>query len=149
MSNMYLTHYCMNRFTLSPEDSAYLFDVAMLTPYHGGYSVYTARVMLGIDPEDYQVAYRKPAAQTGIHYEAVKLYPNPARALVTVEFLDETELKNCFIEFYSVHGQKLLAEPLQNLNQTFSVTALPNGIHFYRVVNNSRVVQTGKLAVRP
>jgi hypothetical protein len=59
------------------------------------------------------------------------------------------DLKHCFIEFYSVHGQKLLTEPLQNLNQTISVSALPNGIHFYRVVNNNRVVQTGKLVIRP
>jgi hypothetical protein len=137
------------QYHFTPEDSATLLAIATLTPYAGGYGVYTARVMLGIDPQDHEVAYRKPAAQTGTQHEAVKLYPNPARALVTVEFLEETDLKHCFIEFYSVHGQKLLAEPLQNLSQTISVSALPNGIHFYRVVNNSRVVQTGKLVVRP
>ncbi len=137
------------QYHFTPEDSAYLHAIATLTPYEGGYAVYTARVMLGLDPQENEVAYRKPPPVTGKRQDVAKVYPNPTRELITVEFLEETELENCFIEFYSVHGQKQLIKEIHYLNQNISVGELPIGIHFYRIINNSSIIQTGKLVVRP
>jgi len=147
MSNLYLTHYCMNRFTLSPEDSAYLFDIAMLTPYHGGYSVYTARVMLGLDPEDHRVPYRKPEPALSASIDLVRVYPNPASHLLTIELSEEIEQVKGFVEFYNIYGQLIHQSPISDHSMDLSVTAFPPGVLFYRVINQGRMVGSGKVVI--
>lgn len=68
-----------------------LFAIASLTPYIGGEGVYSARVMLGLDPDDLNLPYRKKNHQ-----------PNTEQSIHTIQ------LKNlqAGIYFYHLIGNK-------------------------------------------
>ena len=148
VNNIFFSTWCQGIYTFSPEDSATLWDIALLTPYEGGFGVYTARVMLGIDPEDHQVAYRKPVPEVFLKQEWVKIYPNPARNNITIEIDDDIELSGCIIELYTIQGQKAITSSIKNRLETFSVGTVAEGLYFYRVINGNKILGSGKLIIK-
>ena len=62
-------------------DELALLAIALLTPCIGGDGVYAARAMLGIDADDYGLAYRKGNEMQNevTRTEDIRAYPNPAQ----------------------------------------------------------------------
>ena len=51
VGNIYLNTWAQNNYELTKEQSGVLYDIAYLDPNANGDAVYTARVMLNIDPD--------------------------------------------------------------------------------------------------
>ena len=110
--------------------------VAMLTPYIGGDAVYSARVMLGINPNDYNLAYRlaRPtdSIQTIYNDNLVSIYPNPASNSLNIEFENALEQAETFV-LYDITGRKIKEYKLSERLTEFSldISTIQNGVYFY------------------
>ena len=112
---------------------ALLEAVALLTPYVGGNAVYTARVMLDIDPFNYGLPYRMAQDKGEDVTLHVIFYPNPAGSLLFLEFLEPVEGTGTF-EMFDVQGRKVLAQHFRELPSLLSIDTSPmkDGLYFAR-----------------
>jgi hypothetical protein len=108
--------------------------VALLTPFVGGNAVFSARVMLDIDPFNYGLPYRM-AQETPISQPLqVVFYPNPARNTLVLEFIEPIEGAGTF-EMFDVQGRKVLE---RHLNESQShhwldTSHLKDGLYIARL----------------
>lgn len=122
-----------------------LFAIAMLTPYVGGKGVYSARAMLGIEPEDYNLPYRKSkpgdtSATTDDDFK-IKVYPNPTSGIISFEPECKTKY---FIEIFDSYGKLIGNYSSDNLTTTVDLSKLNSGIYIYKVYTESGFVKSGK-----
>ena len=121
-------------------DRQNLFAIAMLTPYVGGEGVYTTRAMLGIDPEDYNLPYRKGRPQDSIDVsgeEEVNVYPNPANSIITFETNCESVY---YIEIYDIYGKQI-----GNYSSHKKLIDLDiSSVCFYKVYGQMGIIKSGK-----
>jgi PKD repeat protein len=80
----------------------------------------------------------------------VKIYPNPARAQLTVE-IKESQSDQIGFEIFNSHGQKILATYWEattgeKLQRELILPRWPQGIYFYRLLNGD-VPKTGRLVL--
>jgi len=134
-------------YLLSEADSAALWEIAMLTPYEGGFGVYTARIMLGLDPEEYLVAYRKPKATLHAVKQTVRVFPNPTSGSVTIAISAELPMSNTLVEIFSISGKLMHRFTMTSNSETISLNGLPKGIYFIRAMNGNLIFGTEKLIV--
>ncbi|MEM9885796.1 MAG: reprolysin-like metallopeptidase [Bacteroidota bacterium] len=64
--------------------------------------------------------------------EKIKIYPNPAKALLSVEFPISSELPTQ-IQLFNVSGQMILEHPVSDFLTTIDVSNLADGIYLLRV----------------
>jgi len=117
-----------------------LFAIASLTPYIGGEGVYSARVMLGLDPDDLNLPYRKarPQEENKIAIEGLHIYPNPTKDKITLEINNKILSGKAKLFIYSSIGNKVLEQEInteQNIH-TIKLIKLQPGIYFYNFIGN-------------
>ena len=149
--NIYLDSWCIERYDLSQLEYETLFDIANQTPYESGDAVYTARIMIGYEPDEYGVAYRlHKQDEVADEREELFLYPNPASDMVTIEFSnDALENVNAQLKVYTITG-RLIYETQFNTNNSFkvlSVDMLKNGVYIYRISLSNGIDKSGKLVI--
>ena len=71
----------------------------------------------------------------------VNVYPNPNNGIVNLQMND---YENVSIEIYSVIGQKVLSQVMQNNIQQINLSSLTDGIYQIRVLKNSHTVYQTK-----
>jgi len=76
---------------------------------------------------------------------SVKIYPNPFNSYVNVSVNNFAQIKNCKLTIYNILGKALISTTLTKEITTFETNNLPAGIYFYKVVNNDKTIQSGKL----
>ena len=119
------------------------------TPYAGGRGVYTARVMLDIDPFNYGLQY-KMAQDTGIEQELkVVFYPNPAGNRLFLEFMEPMEGTGTF-EIFDVKGRKVLAQHNQEMQSilSFDTSLLKDGLYIARLQLSNGEFVTQKIVIK-
>jgi hypothetical protein len=109
-------------------------------------STHSITMLPGIDPEDYDLPYRKPDPYR-ISGTSVKIFPNPASHRLTVEFAEETDQIIGYIEIFNVYGQLIQKTPIDRHTMDLSVTSLPPGMHYYKVTNQGYIVGSGKMLI--
>ena len=72
----------------------------------------------------------------------VNVYPNPNNGIFNLQV---SEHENMSVEVYSVIGQKVYAETLQNDLQALNIASLNDGVYFVRVLKNNSVVYQTKI----
>ena len=106
----------------------------------GGDAVYSARVILGIDPLQYNLDYAKPPVRpilTDTKAKA-KVYPNPACDQLSIELSTTTE-GIASIEIYNLNG-KLCYQTYINASQqlqTIDIGSIKKGIYNIRITANN------------
>ncbi|MHC1707931.1 MAG: hypothetical protein AB9842_10480 [Bacteroidales bacterium] len=90
-------------YELSTEDSLALLEIALQTPYEGGDAVYTARVMLGLEPLDYGTPYRGSTETESSMLSLLKTWPNPVSDFVSLELTNNSDV-TLTAEMYTVTG---------------------------------------------
>jgi regulatory protein YycH of two-component signal transduction system YycFG len=70
-----------------------------------------------------------------------KLYPNPFSTQINFQFTDNLPAK---IILYDFLGQQILQKTFTN-STTINTEQLANGIYFYELLNDKRIVKTGKV----
>ncbi|MEI6822775.1 MAG: T9SS type A sorting domain-containing protein [Bacteroidota bacterium] len=149
VDNIYLNTWAQNNYELTKEQSGILYDIAYLDPNANGDAVYTARVMLNIDPDDVEVKsaifiqHPKEVTPNTVH-----VYPNPAKETITIAF-DQAILNDGIVEIWSIVGNKLLSTsiPKATAQQRVDVSSLTSGIYFYVVKINGDKLSSGKLII--
>ena len=115
-----------------------------------GNAVYTARVMLNVNPDDDN--YKNKSLQQYPKQEAkansVHLYPNPAKESITIAF-DQPITDDGIIEIWNIMGSKLLATtiPKATKQQKVNVSSLSSGIYFYIIKVNNNNLTSDKLII--
>jgi hypothetical protein len=136
--------------TFSSSDSSSLLNIALQDPLLGGDGVYSARVLLGIDPDNSSgrtMLDNGNNTVSGNESKTGKIYPNPAADEATLDYILEEDQRG-ILEIYSVVGQKLILYDLKPHEQLkFNLTAIQTGIYFYSVKVNDETVYSDKLII--
>ncbi len=130
---IYLNSWAWGRFELTQEEVDTLTAIALQLPYAGGRGVYTARIMLGIEPFENELAYRTSAPSSG--KKSILAFPNPASQVVTFRFTEVPENESAIIEILSLNG-KLVRSILvksQSTELAVKLANLPDGIYLARI----------------
>ena len=129
------------------DEEALLESIALLTPYLGGDAVYTARAMLGIDPDEYSIAYRV-AEVINRSPVLARVYPNPGDGNLTLAF-SKTSTKNSIFECYNIQGQLIESFVLpKGIDQKeIRLEALDAGIYLIRVWQDDALLLNEKLII--
>ncbi|MEI6823300.1 MAG: T9SS type A sorting domain-containing protein [Bacteroidota bacterium] len=148
VDNIYLDTWASGIYNFTDDQYNTLYDIATLTPYAGGNAVYTARVMLNLDPTDLNMEYAKPPAhnQPIVTENTVKVYPNPAHKQFTIEFKDV--INNALIEVYSSMGNLVFTDNMKGVYiKNIDVSNLNDGFYFYKITINGTKFSSGKLTI--
>ena len=70
--------------------------------------------------------------------ESVKVYPNPANQVLTVEMDSDSGL----ISIYSMHGELMQNIQMNSTKQTIDISKLENGMYILRLVSGEEVTMT-------
>jgi hypothetical protein len=145
---IYLTSWALGRFDLTQEEEDTLTEIALQLPYAGGRGVYTARIMLGIEPFDNNLTYRLAPEPMG--WKKIVAYPNPASDIITFEFDKVPPNENANIEIIAITGRILKTIAIQQLITEIPVETgnLPNGIYLVRIRYSSGEQASSKFVIK-
>jgi hypothetical protein len=150
VNNIYLQTIVNNQI-ISFSDSITLFNIANQLPFYGGEAVYSARVILGLDPTNLNLDYVKGPDKPNdnfINSNKVRVYPNPAINSINIVF--ETLIdKNAIFELYDFSGKQILNTTIK-ANTTFSTINLNEvkaGIYYYNLFTNNETLAKNKLVI--
>ncbi len=150
VDNIYLNTWAQDIYDLTDDQTSTLFEIAIQAPYAAGDAVYTARVMLNINPADFALDYVKPPHKVPqvLKENTVKVYPNPAKMQFTLEFNDVIS-SNANIQIYGIMGNLVLNDymPQGNYTKNIDVSKLKSGFYFYRIIINGTIVSSGKITI--
>ena len=151
VNEIYLTTFARGNYDLTQEQINILMPIATrYTPWEGGDAVYIARNMLNLDMDAIEADFAKapPKQLTDAAQSNAKLYPNPAKDEVMIEF-NHALKANAMLEIYGFAGNLLQTSVLQSGYQFISVSVkeLKSGIYYYRIISNSEVIEKNKLLI--
>ena len=139
-------------FYFPPVDSTTLYNIAIQDPLLCGTAIYDARVMLGIDINDYSAGGSRmmeiPEEEGVVADKVGILYPNPAQDKCTYEAsLAETE--SGMIMMYTLTGKLISSYRLNSGDNKIDIdlASLSNGIYLYKIYINGEVVDYKKLVI--
>jgi len=125
-------------------------EVRWGSPWEGGDAVYIARNMLNLDMDAIAADFAKapPKQFADVAPSNAKLYPNPAKDEVMIEFGNALKT-NAVLEIYGYAGNVLQTFVLQTGYQFISVSIkeLKSGIYYYRIISNNEVIAKDKLLI--
>jgi len=150
VDNIYIDSWASGIYDFTQAQESALSAVANLPAYAGGDAVYTARVMLNIDPMDIGVDYAKPPQNKPqiAKENPVKVFPNPASSQLTIAFNDIIS-NDAVIEIYGNMGNLVLSETMHagNYTKALDISKLNAGLYFYNISLNGTKVTSGKLTI--
>ena len=76
---------------------------------------------------------------------AVSIAPNPFGSSTTITLGDASKINNYELVMYNVMGKVVMNTTITNQLTTLNTSNFHTGIYFYRVMENNKVVQSGKL----
>jgi len=76
---------------------------------------------------------------------AVTILPNPFSSYINIELNEVSEINNCNLIIYNALGKEVMTKAIKNQMTTIITTDLHSGIYFYKVMNNNKTIQSGKL----
>ena len=71
--------------------------------------------------------------------------PNPFKSSATIVLNDQSDLKNYTLKIYNVMGKEVLSTIVATQVTTLRTSDFKSGIYFYKVTDNAKTVQSGKL----
>lgn|GEM_PF-2072440 len=151
VNSIFLNTWGVGNFYFSSADSTTLYNIAIQDPLLCGTAIYDARVMLGIDINDFSIESRMmeiPDGEGVITDKVGILYPNPAQNKCTYEAtLAETE--SGMITMYDLTGKLLSSFKLNSGDNKIDIdlSSLSNGIYLYKIYINGEVADYKKLVI--
>jgi len=148
VNEMYLSYYLNDTIPPSNELQA-LENIALLTPWIGGEAVYTARILLGIDPDLHGIAYRlQKEDSTFITSSKVNIYPNPTASNVTIEF-EQLPESFVIVQMDDLTGKELINKRLESsLRINFELNHLKSGTYLLKVSDVNGLIETKLLIIK-
>ena len=78
-------------------------------------------------------------------YNPATIYPNPFSSSTTVEINSASQINHAQLRIYNVLGEEVISTNITKQLTTLNTSNLPSGVYFYRVINNNKTIQSGKL----
>jgi hypothetical protein len=152
VNGIYFRSWAVDSTSFLPADSSTLLSIALQNPFTGGDAVYSARVMLGIDPQDagsrFQQNNSSTEEQSSIVNPSCKIYPVPAKDELIIE-LPIAEGIKAKMEIYSAMGVKVASYDFnqkQNLHQ-INIANLGSGVYMCHILLNDETIHSGRIIV--
>jgi hypothetical protein len=77
--------------------------------------------------------------------DAAVIYPNPFSGITTMALNSDLQINNASLLIYNLLGALVINQPVVKQATTLETGTLPSGIYFYKLINNSKVVQSGRI----
>ena len=142
--------WAQNIYGLTDDQVRILTEIAYSDPFTSGDAVYTARVMLNVNPDDenYENKAMQQYPKKEVIPNSVHVYPNPAKEMVTITF-DQPISSEGTVEIWSIMGNKLFSTtiPKSYIEQKVNVSNLTSGIYFYIIKVSDEKFSSGKLII--
>jgi len=150
VGNIYLNTWALDNYVLADDQVKVLTDIAYSDPFINGDAVYTARVMLNIDPDNENNENKSLQQQPkqNVKSNLAHVYPNPAKETVTITF-DQPITSEGTVEIWNIMGNKLLSNaiPKSHVQQNVNISSLSSGIYFYIIKVNGDKFSSGKIMI--
>ncbi len=151
VNEIYLNTFARGNYDLTQDQKEILMPIAVnYTPWEGGDAVYIARNMLNIDIDAIKADFTKapPKQYTDNAQLSVKLYPNPTKDEVMIEFGNVINV-NGIIEIFDFTGSVVQSQNIASGFQYIyvSVKNLKSGIYFFRIMLNNELIAKDKLLI--
>lgn len=76
---------------------------------------------------------------------SVTIYPNPFSGSLNITINNISQMNKVELRMYNVLGEVVFTRSITNESTTFMINDLPSGIYFYKVLDSSKVIQSGRL----
>ena len=153
VNGIFFNTWGIGNFLISPSDSTTLYNIAIQDPMACGTAIYDARVMLGIDVNDFSTAghmmeVMPTTANTVVADKVGVLYPNPAENSCTYE-ATLTEAQTGIIMMYDLNGKLISSYKLNNGYNKIDIDLADysNGIYLYKIFINGQQADYKKLVI--
>jgi len=83
----------------------------------------------------------------GLSEIPVAIYPNPSSEYFTVSFLNDDDVP-ATIELYDMYGRRVMQQDLSSDEITVSRKGCENGIYFYKIKNDERIIDEGRIVLQ-
>jgi hypothetical protein len=77
--------------------------------------------------------------------ETVTVYPNPFNNSTTIVLNGAAPIDKAEFRLYNLLGEEVASTTITNQETILETSKLPSGIYFYQVMNNDKLIQSGKL----
>jgi hypothetical protein len=148
VNEIYLATWAKEIYSFTNEQYETLLAIAEQSPITGGPAVYSARVMLGIDFEDYGPPQERLATEDSKQPQYFHIYPNPASDELNIEYsLNEDETGKLSIT--DLLGREIISEKLFSDKKllTISTNQVKDGVYFLQIKVNSEIIGSQKLLI--
>lgn len=132
-------------------DHAALYQIAHLDVLAGGEAVYTARVMLGIDPQPQMNLRQQGQSELRfVNDENIKVFPNPAQNDLHIALNDINEATYTY-RILDINGRLMAQGRVQNQDGYgfIELTTLPNGVYVLQVDSEVKSQRTKLVVMKP
>jgi hypothetical protein len=76
---------------------------------------------------------------------AISIYPNPFTTSTDVAINNTSGISNCELRVFNILGEQVLITPIMKQITPLETSQLPSGVYFYKITNDNKIIQTGKL----
>ena len=152
VNGIFFNTWGIGNFTISSADSTTLYNIAIQDPLNCGTAIYDARVMLGIDINDYSTPGHRmdpfDETPTAVEDKIGVLYPNPAHSSCTYE-ATLTDAQSGFIMMYDLSGKLLQSYKLNSGDNKLEMdlSGFAKGVYMYQIVINGETLEHKKLVI--
>jgi hypothetical protein len=77
--------------------------------------------------------------------EVISIYPNPAKTSINIDISNASLVDNAELKLYDAMGRIVVNTNLTKKLTTLKTNNLPSGIYLYKVLDNNKTIQSGKL----
>jgi len=87
--------------------------------------------------------------EPGSHNAEVRIYPNPAREILNIDFRKLNEDADLYLGIYDIYGRQLSFFPLKDKDKRIqiNISYLPQGLYVVRLSEHGQVLATKKLII--
>ncbi len=150
VNEIYLNHFAEPDSLLTPEDTAVLYAIALQEPLLAGDAVYSARVMLGMEPDEDGFDFRteEHPAFTRVKMCECFIYPNPASDNFNIDY-DLGDYNNLSIEVTDILGRNLIHKELDKDEYRTQINTenFPSGIYLVKIKAASETIFQSKIEI--
>ena len=146
-NDIYLDTWAKDIYTYSQDQYNLLSGIALQNPISGGPAVYTARVMLGVDYDDFGTEERLSAEKQTLE-SFMHIYPNPASNEVHIEYsLGENETGEFILA--DLMGREIIKQKLNSDESTLTISTekIEGGVYFVSMKLSDETKMVEKLII--
>jgi hypothetical protein len=143
---VYLNYYLKDSLPTASELQT-LEYIALLTPWVGGEAVYSARILLGIDPDRHGIAYRLQKDKDNNEQNKITIYPNPTQDAIKIEFVN-MPITQISISVFDIIGKKVFEENMiATKKANLNLNSLESGTYLIRISDVNGLIETKLLII--